>query len=258
MSGELKACPKCGARSGDDWEQCLGRCPMSMSPHYKALAILDRQPSLKSAYRNEATPMGPLWTLWQEDVDALRDAILSSLHGDTQPVAWPDLRDIATAPRDGSHILVTRKGTGGFGSCGPVNARTGLRDPQDWFDVVHWFNDPDEPGFYSSTWSGDQEHPFDRLTHWAPLSFAHPSPEQAGEVERLQLRWEAEVEAHGLTFEKYRQSCVALEAAEQAVADLKAEQALDRAAMQAVVDASPMNAPIYRLSERLSKGAKGV
>ena len=27
-------CPKCKYRSGDDWNQCKGSCPMPMSPHY--------------------------------------------------------------------------------------------------------------------------------------------------------------------------------------------------------------------------------
>lgn len=27
-------CPKCKKFSGDDWAQCNGECPMSMSPHY--------------------------------------------------------------------------------------------------------------------------------------------------------------------------------------------------------------------------------
>lgn len=27
-------CPKCGAFSGDDWSQCKGFCPLSISPHY--------------------------------------------------------------------------------------------------------------------------------------------------------------------------------------------------------------------------------
>lgn len=31
-----KKCPKCKAKSGDDWSQCLGYCPMPMSPHYIA------------------------------------------------------------------------------------------------------------------------------------------------------------------------------------------------------------------------------
>jgi len=29
-------CPKCGEETGDDWSQCLGSCPMPMSPHYLA------------------------------------------------------------------------------------------------------------------------------------------------------------------------------------------------------------------------------
>lgn len=28
-------CPKCGAVSGDDWSQCVGVCPMPMSPYHK-------------------------------------------------------------------------------------------------------------------------------------------------------------------------------------------------------------------------------
>ena len=31
---EKMPCLKCGAHSGDDWEQCNGSCPMIMSPHY--------------------------------------------------------------------------------------------------------------------------------------------------------------------------------------------------------------------------------
>jgi hypothetical protein len=30
--------PKCAAVSGDDWSQCIGACPMPMSPHYKVSA----------------------------------------------------------------------------------------------------------------------------------------------------------------------------------------------------------------------------
>lgn len=29
-----KCCPKCFAASGGDWSQCLGSCPMPMSPHF--------------------------------------------------------------------------------------------------------------------------------------------------------------------------------------------------------------------------------
>lgn len=28
------SCPKCGQTSGNDWSQCLGRCPLEISPHH--------------------------------------------------------------------------------------------------------------------------------------------------------------------------------------------------------------------------------
>lgn len=28
------ACPKCRYESGNDWSQCSGRCPLSISPHH--------------------------------------------------------------------------------------------------------------------------------------------------------------------------------------------------------------------------------
>ena len=85
-------------------------------------------------------------------------------------------RDISSAPRDGTHILVTEAHRGGLGHCGPIN-KHGFRSLADWCDVVHWFDDPDEPGFYSTSWGGDQEHPFNYLTHWMPL----PDPPSSGE-----------------------------------------------------------------------------
>lgn len=30
-----QTCTKCGFKSGDDWTQCGGSCPMPMSPHYR-------------------------------------------------------------------------------------------------------------------------------------------------------------------------------------------------------------------------------
>lgn len=97
--------------------------------------------------------------------------------GADAPEGW---RDIASAPRDGTHILVTEAHLGGLGACGPLNEH-GFRDPADWCDVVHWFDDPAEPGFYSTSWGGDQEHPFAGLTHWMPLP---PPPSQPKEGER--------------------------------------------------------------------------
>jgi hypothetical protein len=36
---EFLTCPKCGARSGDDWSQCKGSCPMFGSPHHDPNAL---------------------------------------------------------------------------------------------------------------------------------------------------------------------------------------------------------------------------
>lgn len=65
-----------------------------------------------------------------------------------------------TAPRDGTHILVCR---------GPYDQWTGFNQspPQ----VVHYFGDPEEPGFYPSH-GIVQDSYNDRpvaFTHWSPL-----------------------------------------------------------------------------------------
>jgi hypothetical protein len=65
---------------------------------------------------------------------------------------------IETAPRDGSHILVYRLPVG-FRFTNKTNPPT----------IAHWFDDPDEPGFYTSVNELAPEHPFD-ATHWMPLS----------------------------------------------------------------------------------------
>lgn len=77
-------------------------------------------------------------------------------------------RTIDSAPRDGTHVLVTRAHEGGLGYCGPMT-KHGYRAKADWCDVAHWYDDPDDPGFYATSWGGDQEKPFDGLTHWMPL-----------------------------------------------------------------------------------------
>jgi hypothetical protein len=64
---------------------------------------------------------------------------------------------IETAPKDGTHILAWRD---------PIGIRfTNNTNPP---TVVHWFNDPDEPGFYTSVNEQAPEHPFNP-THWMPL-----------------------------------------------------------------------------------------
>ena len=64
---------------------------------------------------------------------------------------------IATAPKDGTHILAYRQ---------PIGMRvTNLTNPP---TVVHWFDDPEQPGFYTSVNERAPEYPFNP-THWKPL-----------------------------------------------------------------------------------------
>jgi hypothetical protein len=64
---------------------------------------------------------------------------------------------IETAPKDGTHILAWRIPIG-------IRATNNTHPPT----VVHWFDDPDEPGFYTSVNERAPEHPFE-ATHWMPL-----------------------------------------------------------------------------------------
>lgn len=66
---------------------------------------------------------------------------------------------IETAPKDGTHILVcsARKPYGAYWTFDQAPPT-----------VVHYFNDPDEPGFYTSVNELAPEHPFNP-THWQAL-----------------------------------------------------------------------------------------
>lgn len=64
---------------------------------------------------------------------------------------------IETAPRDGTHILACRI---------PIGIRVTIMTCPP--TVVHWFDDPDEPGFYTSVNELAPEHPYNP-THWQQL-----------------------------------------------------------------------------------------
>jgi hypothetical protein len=75
---------------------------------------------------------------------------------------------IATAPRDGTHILVTCLATSGPGS-GGFGYFNGKAVP--FADVVHYWSVPGEEGFYPS--NGPDE-PYTFLTHWKPIGAKFP------------------------------------------------------------------------------------
>lgn len=46
-------CPKCKTKSGDDWSQCGGSCPMPMSPYYKRQYFLSYMDMEKEVTKEE-------------------------------------------------------------------------------------------------------------------------------------------------------------------------------------------------------------
>lgn len=68
-----------------------------------------------------------------------------------------DWNPIETAPKDGTHILAC---------IGPFNAHRLFEQCPP--TVVHYFPDPDAPGFYTSVNELAPEHPY-KATHWMPL-----------------------------------------------------------------------------------------
>lgn len=79
-----------------------------------------------------------------------------------------DWEPIETAPRDGRHIQAAIIGTS-FG----FNAGRPLPEVQ---TVVHWFSDPDAPGFYTSVNEQEPQRPFP-ATHWKYLTRIVPLPD---------------------------------------------------------------------------------
>ena len=71
---------------------------------------------------------------------------------------------IESAPKDGTHILAYRM---------PIGIRvTNMTNPP---TVVHWFDDANDPGFYTSVNAVAPEYPFNP-THWMPLPAAPSLP----------------------------------------------------------------------------------
>ena len=70
-----------------------------------------------------------------------------------------DWQPIETAPKTGEHILVADFSRKGFGFCGGKE--------QSWQDVVHYWSNPGEEGFYMS--NGPEDPPVTWATHWMPL-----------------------------------------------------------------------------------------
>jgi len=98
---------------------------------------------------------------WDDGAGRIADAIIA----DKTLVATKMWQPIDTAPKDGTHILAFRV---------PVGVSfTNLTNPP---TVVHWFDDQDEPGFYTSVNERAPEYPFNP-THWMPLP-APPIPQQ--------------------------------------------------------------------------------
>jgi len=87
------------------------------------------------------------------------------LHIEEKTGGW---RDIATAPKDGTHILACDARTP-YGPQWTFNQRPPT--------VVHWWANPGEEGFYTSVNEMEPQATFP-ATHWKPLGSEPPSQTQ--------------------------------------------------------------------------------
>lgn len=89
MADAMK-CSKCGARSGDDWKQCGGSCPMPGSPHCAASPPAREEAPDEGA--GEATQVRVDWDEYADDIaDAISDSIdmdWTSRDGARAVVSW--------------------------------------------------------------------------------------------------------------------------------------------------------------------------
>jgi hypothetical protein len=106
--------------------------------------------------RNEYDPAPSHYRMgddWDDGAGRIADAILA----DKVLAARREWRPIETAPKDGTHILACRKPIG-------IRVTVNTHPPT----VVHWFDDPNDPGFYTSVNAVAPEYPYNP-THWQPL-----------------------------------------------------------------------------------------
>jgi hypothetical protein len=156
-----------------DWKMEAERANRLLSAHSRSSAVSVVAWEHKTSHPSLGED-GPLLTFYEGNPWGYRAAdILAASTHTAHPLVYADLNEpqtaaqtIDTAPKDGTHILAWRR---------PIGIR--VTDNTHPPTVVHWFDDPDEPGFYTSVNELAPEHPFNP-THWMPLpSFALTRPQ---------------------------------------------------------------------------------
>jgi hypothetical protein len=86
-------CPKCRARSGDDWSQCKGMCPMVGSPHFDPTwALGECDPDLQPKPSNDRD--------LQAAVDSLTNWLLDNTDDDQGFEVIPEIDEARTLIMD--------------------------------------------------------------------------------------------------------------------------------------------------------------
>jgi hypothetical protein len=140
-AGATELSPEC--QCCDAGERCRGFCEQPL-----AYAVFAENGNIRiwSKTKTEVE-------VWAKD----KGKVLTPLYARPAPIPKDFRQPIDTAPRDGTHILAWRIPLG-------IRVTNNTHPPT----VVHWFEDPDEPGFYTSVNEIAPEHPFNP-THWMPL-----------------------------------------------------------------------------------------